>query len=126
MDSNKESARQRASNALILTAKAFQEARNTRIQGRFGFKSAEKMRAEASAGLLTSRQEQILKESELETDMVSARRRYRGFEAMIEAKKEKMDFRSASPVQAPSKGGAGQKFFRHRLRSFSGRRNHGS
>ncbi|KAH7829982.1 uncharacterized protein MONOS_450 [Monocercomonoides exilis] len=37
MDSNKESARQRASDALVLTAKAFQEARNTRIQGRFGF-----------------------------------------------------------------------------------------
>ncbi|KAH7822897.1 uncharacterized protein MONOS_14385 [Monocercomonoides exilis] len=75
MDSNKESARQRASDALVLTAKAFQEARNTRIQGRFVFKAAEKMRAEAAAGLLTSRQEQILKESELETDMATQFRR---------------------------------------------------
>ncbi|KAH7819346.1 uncharacterized protein MONOS_12013 [Monocercomonoides exilis] len=82
MDSNKESARQRASDALILTVKAFQEARNTRIQGRFGFKAAEKMRAEAAAGLLTSRQEQILKESEQETDMASSRMRHRSFEAM--------------------------------------------
>ncbi|KAH7823784.1 uncharacterized protein MONOS_1865 [Monocercomonoides exilis] len=108
MDSNKESARQRASDALVLTAKAFQEARNTRIQGRFGFKAAEKMRAEAAAGLLTARQEQILKESELETDSASARRRYRSFEAMLEAKKEKRDFYEASPVKAPSIGGAGE------------------
>ncbi|KAH7822701.1 uncharacterized protein MONOS_7359 [Monocercomonoides exilis] len=64
------------------------------------------MQAEAAAGLLKSRLEQILKESELETDMASARRRYRSFEAMLKAKKQKRDFRSSSPVQAPSKGGA--------------------
>ncbi|KAH7823716.1 uncharacterized protein MONOS_8954 [Monocercomonoides exilis] len=109
MDSNKESARQRASDALVLKAKAFQESRNTRIQGRFGFKAAEKMRAEAAAGLLTSRQEQILKESELETDMAGARRRYRIIEAVLEARKEKRDFPSSSSVQAPSKGGAEKK-----------------
>ncbi|KAH7832707.1 uncharacterized protein MONOS_10947 [Monocercomonoides exilis] len=119
MDSNKESARQRVSNTLILEAKTFQEARNTRIQGRFGFKAAEKIRAEAAAGLSTSGQEKIQKKYELETELSSSRRRHRSFEAMLEAIKEKRDFYSSSPVHVPSKGGAGQKFLRCIPRSFS-------
>eukprot|EP00770_Monocercomonoides_exilis_P014648 MONOS_14594.1-p1 / transcript=MONOS_14594.1 / gene=MONOS_14594 / organism=Monocercomonoides_exilis_PA203 / gene_product=unspecified product / transcript_product=unspecified product / location=Mono_scaffold01031:1-703(-) / protein_length=194 / sequence_SO=supercontig / SO=protein_coding / is_pseudo=false len=65
-DPHRESA-QRGADALLLIAKALQEARTTRLQGRFGFRMAEQMKSENVTGLLTERQEQILKETRLAT-----------------------------------------------------------
>ncbi|KAH7823492.1 uncharacterized protein MONOS_9863 [Monocercomonoides exilis] len=49
-DPHRESAR-RGADALLLIAKALQEARTTRLQGRFGFRMAEQMKSENATGL---------------------------------------------------------------------------
>ncbi|KAH7829215.1 uncharacterized protein MONOS_14940 [Monocercomonoides exilis] len=48
---------------------ALQEARTVRIQGRFGFRAATAMSTDASSGILTERQELILKETRQEAKL---------------------------------------------------------
>ncbi|KAH7823534.1 uncharacterized protein MONOS_11636 [Monocercomonoides exilis] len=51
---------------LIMIAKALKEERTVRIQGRFGFRAATAMSTDASTGILTERQELILREARQE------------------------------------------------------------
>ncbi|KAH7821001.1 uncharacterized protein MONOS_13121 [Monocercomonoides exilis] len=56
----KESREQMIKDVILMVSQALHEARKCRIEGRFGFRAAEKMDSEPSGGLLTKRQEQIL------------------------------------------------------------------
>ncbi|KAH7822343.1 uncharacterized protein MONOS_14664c2 [Monocercomonoides exilis] len=65
-----EGAKQRLADILILVTKALQEARTVRIQGRFGFRAATLMSTGASTGILTERQELILREARQEANLL--------------------------------------------------------
>ncbi|KAH7822395.1 uncharacterized protein MONOS_15466 [Monocercomonoides exilis] len=52
-----------------MITRALQEARTVRIQGRFGFRAATAMSTDASTGILTERQELILKETRQEAKL---------------------------------------------------------
>ncbi|KAH7825808.1 uncharacterized protein MONOS_13288 [Monocercomonoides exilis] len=64
-----EGAKQRLADILILVTKALQDARTVRIQGRFGFRAATLMSTDASTGILTERQELILREARQEAKL---------------------------------------------------------
>ncbi|KAH7822361.1 uncharacterized protein MONOS_13885 [Monocercomonoides exilis] len=64
-----EGAKQRLADILIMITRALQEARTVRIQGRFGFRAATAMSTDASTGILTERQELILKETRQEAKL---------------------------------------------------------
>ncbi|KAH7819752.1 uncharacterized protein MONOS_4238 [Monocercomonoides exilis] len=68
IQTSKEGAKQRLADILILITKALQEARTVRIQNRFGFRAATLMSADASTGILTERQELILREARQEAN----------------------------------------------------------
>eukprot|EP00770_Monocercomonoides_exilis_P016487 MONOS_16455.1-p1 / transcript=MONOS_16455.1 / gene=MONOS_16455 / organism=Monocercomonoides_exilis_PA203 / gene_product=unspecified product / transcript_product=unspecified product / location=Mono_scaffold01755:112-1490(-) / protein_length=326 / sequence_SO=supercontig / SO=protein_coding / is_pseudo=false len=53
----------------LICQEALQEARTVRIQGRFGFRAATAMSTDASTGILTERQELILKETRQEAKL---------------------------------------------------------
>ncbi|KAH7830343.1 uncharacterized protein MONOS_16220 [Monocercomonoides exilis] len=68
IQTSKEGAKQRLADILILVTKALQEARTVRIQGRFGFRAVTLMSTDASTGILTERQELILREARQEAN----------------------------------------------------------
>ncbi|KAH7832046.1 uncharacterized protein MONOS_400 [Monocercomonoides exilis] len=63
MTSDEEPIRKMIADACLLLGKALKEARHVRIQARFGFTEAAKMKDEFSSTLLTKRQAELLEES---------------------------------------------------------------
>ncbi|KAH7832297.1 uncharacterized protein MONOS_8465 [Monocercomonoides exilis] len=93
--------------AILMVSQALHEARKCRIEGRFGFRAAEKMDSEPSGGLLTQRQAQILEE-------LSKEQKKQQGPAYIYASSKSSSFQKYNPRPPTTRG---KQFFQGRPRS---------
>ncbi|KAH7823998.1 uncharacterized protein MONOS_7959 [Monocercomonoides exilis] len=93
--------------AILMVCQALHEARKCRIEGRFGFRTAEKMDSEPSGGMLTKRQEQILEE-------LSKEQKKQQGTAFIYSSSKNSTFQKYNPKPPTTRG---KQFFQERPRS---------
>ncbi|KAH7822362.1 uncharacterized protein MONOS_14229 [Monocercomonoides exilis] len=93
--------------AILMVSQALHETRKFRIEGRFGFRAAEKMDSEPSGGLLAQRQTQILE------DLSKEQKKQQG-PAYMHSSSKSSTFQKYNPRQPTTRG---KQFFQGRPRS---------